>query len=89
VRADFSLANELASVIHICELVEGLPLGILLAASWVETLSLEEIGAEIKRSLDFLESEMRGQPPRRRQMSAGNPAGLRAESIFDLVDQPC
>jgi predicted ATPase/DNA-binding SARP family transcriptional activator len=39
----FHLSNELANVVHICRLVEGMPLGIELAAAWVRRLNCEEI----------------------------------------------
>ena len=39
-----------------------MPLGILLAAAWVEVLSPQEIADEIERSLDFLATELRDMP---------------------------
>src|SRR6185503_1023269 len=50
--------------------VQGTPLGILLAASWLETLSLSEIAQEISSNLDFLESEMHDLPERQRSLRA-------------------
>jgi DNA-binding SARP family transcriptional activator/predicted ATPase len=47
---------DLIDVARICRLVGGVPLGILLAAPWVETLTPAEIADEISRGLDFLES---------------------------------
>ena len=41
-------------IARICELVDGMPLGIELAATWVRVLSIEEIATEIESSLDFL-----------------------------------
>ncbi len=67
-KPDFELkADNLKYVARICRLVEGMPLGILLAAAWVEVLSLEEIADEIQGSFDFLTAEMRDVP--RRQWS--------------------
>lgn len=63
-------AEERAAVTHICQLVEGMPLAIELAASWLRVLSCEEIAAEIARSLDFLASSMRDVPPRQRSLRA-------------------
>jgi predicted ATPase/transcriptional regulator with XRE-family HTH domain len=51
-------------VARICNLVEGLPLGVELAASWVRLLSCREIAQEIERSLDFL-TISRGDAPAR------------------------
>jgi predicted ATPase len=50
--------------------VQGVPLGILLAAPWVEMLTPEEIVIEITQSLDFLESGVRDAPERQRSMRA-------------------
>lgn len=57
-------------MIHICRLVEGLPLGILLAAAWVEMLSPREIATEISQGLDLLESDPRDVPERQRSIHA-------------------
>lgn len=62
--------DDLEHAIRICELVYGMPLGILLAAAWVELLSVEEIITEITQSLDFLETEMRDVPERHRSIRA-------------------
>ena len=71
VRPGFELrAEDLAPVAQICRLVEGMPLGILLAAAWVEVLSPVEIAAEIERSLDFLETGRRDAPVRQRSIRA-------------------
>jgi tetratricopeptide (TPR) repeat protein len=47
-----------------------MPLGILLAAAWVDMLTPEEIAAEIQQSLDFLETDLRDVPPRQRSIRA-------------------
>lgn len=54
----------------ICHLVQGMPLGIELAAAWVEMLSLQEIADEISQSLDFLETEVSDIPERQRSIRA-------------------
>jgi predicted ATPase/tetratricopeptide (TPR) repeat protein len=63
-------ADELTGVVRICRLVEGMPLGILLAAAWAEMLTPTEIAAEISRGLDFLETDLRDVPERQRSMRA-------------------
>jgi serine/threonine protein kinase/DNA-binding CsgD family transcriptional regulator/tetratricopeptide (TPR) repeat protein len=63
-------ANDVKHIIRICQLVEGMPLGILLAAAWLDTLSLHEIGDEIDKSLNFLETEARNVPKRHRSIRA-------------------
>lgn len=71
IRPDFELAGENESaIIHICNLVEGMPLGIELAAAWLDMLSPQEIVTEISKSLDFLESDLRDLPDRHRSMRA-------------------
>ena len=55
---------------HVCELVEGLPLGIILAAAWVDVLSVEEIAEEIQHNFDFLEDELATLPRRQRSIRA-------------------
>jgi len=72
-RADpsFGLADDdLEPVARILQLVDGMPLGIMLAAAWVDMLSIAEIATEIPRNLDFLDSELRDLPDRHRSMRA-------------------
>ena len=70
VKADFEvLPDEWAALARICELTEGSPLAIELAAAGVGMLSLGEIAREIASNLDFLTSSMRDIPERHRSMS--------------------
>ncbi|MGH8631367.1 MAG: ATP-binding protein, partial [Burkholderiales bacterium] len=77
-HVDFVLAaEERPAVARICRLVEGMPLGIELAAAWVRTLSCREIAQEIERNLadprqgmDFLAASMRDVPERHRSIRA-------------------
>jgi predicted ATPase/transcriptional regulator with XRE-family HTH domain len=74
VLPDFALTpDNRAAVVRICTLLEGMPLGIELAAAWVRTLGAGEIATQIEESLDFLALADRNAPPRHR--------GLRA--VFD------
>jgi len=57
-------------IVAITQFVEGLPLGIEMAASWVNLLSPKEILAEIRTNLDFLKTEFQDTPPRQRRMRA-------------------
>ena len=43
----FSVSAELPNVVRICELLEGLPLGLELAASWVRSVPCAEIAASL------------------------------------------
>ena len=58
------------AVIRICRLVDGMPLGIELAASRVRVLSCGAIAEEIERSLDILETPTRNVELRHRTMRA-------------------
>jgi len=67
----FALTSaNLASVVRICQLLEGLPLGIELAAAWVHVLPCEEIAQEIERNLDFLATSRRDLLARHRSLRA-------------------
>ncbi len=57
-------------IVRICRMVQGMPLAIILAAAWVETLSVSEIAEEIVRSIDILASEQRDLPRRLRSIRA-------------------
>ncbi|MCP4541032.1 MAG: AAA family ATPase [Chloroflexi bacterium] len=63
-------SGDLRHVVRICQLVDGMPLGIVLAAAWAEMLSLQEIADEINHSLDVLETEARNVPARHRSVRA-------------------
>jgi len=68
-RPDFSLNRDnLPHVVQICQLVQGMPLGILLAAQWVSMLSPAEILAELQQGLDLLEAEGSELPDRQRSI---------------------
>lgn len=62
--------EEQSDIQRIVTLVGGLPLALILAASWVDTLSIAEIGEEIQTSLDFLSANMGDAPDRQRSMRA-------------------
>ncbi len=59
-----------AAVLRICQLVEGLPLGLELAAAWMRTLPPAEIAAEIERDLAFLTASAPDLPERHRSLQA-------------------
>ncbi len=63
-------AAELPHVVRICQLVEGMPLAIELAAAWTPTLPCAEIAAEIASNLDFLTSSLQDLPERHRSLRA-------------------
>jgi len=62
--------DDVTDVVRICKLVEGLPLAIELAASWVHQMPCERIAAQIQRDLDFLSTNLRDVPERHRSTRA-------------------
>ncbi|MBV7333124.1 AAA family ATPase [Chloroflexi bacterium TSY] len=59
---------EMASIAKICQLVDGMPLGLELAAPWIRTLSCQEIAQEIEHNLDFLRTDLRNVLARHRSL---------------------
>ena len=71
VQPSFKITSEnYLPIARICWTVQGMPLAIELAASWLEIFSPEEIREEIQRSLDFLQSSWRDLPDRQRSLRA-------------------
>ncbi|MBK8021062.1 MAG: hypothetical protein IPK19_06410 [Chloroflexi bacterium] len=60
----------LASIRQICQITGGMPLALVLAASWTALLSPEEIVRELERGFDFLETDLRDLPERQRSIRA-------------------
>ncbi|MBN1582722.1 MAG: diguanylate cyclase [Anaerolineae bacterium] len=82
VRPNLKLTiDDLVRVTQICHLVQGMPLGILMAASWANVFSLQEIADEIEQSLDFLETALRDLP------AEGDLGGRRHTSIRAVFDR--
>ncbi len=66
---EFTLtAADRPAIIRICQLVQGLPLGLVLAAAWLAVLTPDEIAREIEQNLDFLEAELSDLPERQRSL---------------------
>ena len=70
IRPDFSFEQSGEAVVRICELVQGMPLAIELAATWLFSLEIDEILEELKEGMDFLETRMRDVPERHRSLRA-------------------
>jgi predicted ATPase/DNA-binding SARP family transcriptional activator len=69
VRPDFALtANAIPPILSICRQLQGIPLAIELAASWIEVMSPAEVDTEVKRCLDFLETGWVDVPERQRSL---------------------
>ncbi|MFN8444750.1 MAG: helix-turn-helix domain-containing protein [Caldilineaceae bacterium] len=71
VSSEFVASDENRSAIRqICQLLNGMPLGIELAAAWVRVLECPEIAEELQRNIDFLTLSDRDMSPRHRSMRA-------------------
>ena len=69
-QVDFELDGVATAVAKLCQLVEGLPLALELAATWIRTLTVPEIVTEIERGIDFLATTWRDMPERHRSVRA-------------------
>ena len=71
VQPDYVLyAAHRAAIADICTLVDGLPLGIELAAAWVRSLTPDSIAEELASDISLLETSRPDVPDRQRSMQA-------------------
>jgi predicted ATPase/Flp pilus assembly protein TadD len=63
-------AETLPYVVDICRLVEGLPLGLELAATWVRDFSMAQIASSLAENIDLLATDLRDISPRHRNLAA-------------------
>ena len=70
IDSQFEMQGHEATAAKICNLVDGFPLGIELAAARVDKLSLEQILAQIEASLDAAQTRYRDMPRRHRSLRA-------------------
>lgn len=69
VRPDFTLSDQVKPwVVQICSRVQGSPLAIELATSWLQMLTCRDIAEVIEQDLDFLSTTMPDVPERHRSM---------------------
>jgi predicted ATPase/DNA-binding CsgD family transcriptional regulator len=68
IRPDFRFEAEKAYIVRICQLVEGMPLAIELASSWLKALNCAEIAHEIAKNMSFLNTNLRDLPERHRSI---------------------
>ena len=66
----FSFENQREAVLRLCQVLEGWPLGIELAAAWVHVLSCQEILDRLLANLDLPASVFRNLPERQRSLRA-------------------
>jgi predicted ATPase/DNA-binding SARP family transcriptional activator len=70
VRPEFSLPAEWPEVGRLCRLLEGMPLGIELAATWVSMMPCAEIARELAQGLDLLTTTLHDVLARHRSLEA-------------------
>jgi tetratricopeptide (TPR) repeat protein len=70
VRPDFTLSAEWPEVVGICRLLDGMPLGIELAATWVSMMPSAEIVQELAHGLDLLSTTLHDVPARHKSLEA-------------------
>ncbi len=71
VNPQFSLEHDAKPfVLQICQMLQGSPLAIELAANWLRVLDVQAVKNEIQKSLDFLEINQPNIPERHRSMRA-------------------
>ena len=70
VKPNFTLNDQQNAVIRICQLVEGLPLALELAASWARAMPCAAIADEIQHDIDILTSNHRDLPERHQSLRA-------------------
>ncbi len=70
ISGSFSLERDWSHVVQICQLVEGMPLALELAATWLKSLSCAAIATQIEQDGDFLVTPLRDFPERHRSMRA-------------------
>ncbi len=67
---DFIPEKSMVDIVRVCQLVEGMPLGIELATTWLKLLDCSEIADRIQGSIDFLATRHQDIPTRHRSLRA-------------------
>jgi predicted ATPase len=70
VQPNLALEKEMPSIVRICRFLEGMPLGIELAAAWAQTFACHEIAQKIEGNLSFLAFPLQDLPERHRSLQA-------------------
>jgi predicted ATPase len=82
VARPLTTTDDLAQIVQVCQLVEGVPLAIELASALVEHLPLAEIIANLRRDVGFLSTTLQDVPERHRRLRAV------FESSWRLLSEP-
>ena len=68
---DWQVTEDKLQDIHkLCRITDGMPLGIILAISWLDVYPLSEINNEIQNNINFLHTELRDVPRRHRNIES-------------------
>jgi predicted ATPase len=70
IQVNFSLGENAQAVRQICRSVEGMPLGLELAATWLRVMSPQQIASQMAGDLDFLTTPLRNVAERHRSLRA-------------------
>jgi predicted ATPase len=70
IHTGFTFEQNAGAIAHICQMTEGMPLAIEMAATWTKSLSCAEIERELARGIAILNSQMRDAPQRHKSMEA-------------------
>jgi predicted ATPase/DNA-binding CsgD family transcriptional regulator len=68
VQVNFSLGDNAQAVGKICRGVEGMPLGLELAATWLRVMSCQQIATQMEGNLHFLTTPLRNVAERHRSL---------------------
>ena len=68
IEPGFGLEGSETAVADICRTVEGMPLGLELAATWLRAMPCTQIAEQIRRDLDFLATPLRNVAERHRSL---------------------
>ncbi len=69
VHSDFCMSDtEKAAILKICRILDGMPLGLELAAGWIRVMPCLDIASQIEQSIDFLATTAQDVPERHRSI---------------------
>ncbi len=71
VNANFEINSGNARYVNqLCHMVDGMPLALELAATWLTMMPVASVIRELEESLDFLTADLQNAPPRHRSLRA-------------------
>ncbi len=70
VNANFHVEHNYDCVVEICKLAQGMPLAIEIAASWLKTVSCDDVLRELQQNIDFLSTPIHDIEARHQSLQA-------------------